>query len=75
MVAVSEVQGIVWVTEHIAGEAIYGSYDRKGKDISSMHPTLEPSFVKTATPRTKIFASMAPVLNPFWKCMSLNRIR
>ncbi|EGA69489.1 hypothetical protein VISI1226_18291 [Vibrio sinaloensis DSM 21326] len=43
-VAISEVQGIVWVTEHIGGEAIYGSYDRQGKDISHTHPTLKPSF-------------------------------
>ncbi|MGC9494470.1 hypothetical protein, partial [Vibrio genomosp. F10] len=32
VVAVSEVQGIVWVTEHIDGLALYGSYDREGKD-------------------------------------------
>lgn len=30
--------GIVWVTEHIGGMAIYGSYDRQGKDISHTHP-------------------------------------
>ncbi len=44
VVAVSEVDGIIWVTEHIGGLALYGSYDRKGKDISSTHPSLEPSF-------------------------------
>lgn len=44
VVAVSEVQGIIWVTEHFDGLAIYGSYDRNGKDISSMHPSLEPAF-------------------------------
>ena len=37
-VAISEVDGIVWVTEHIGGMAIYGSYDRQGKDISHTHP-------------------------------------
>lgn len=46
-VAVSEVQGIVWVTEHIGGMAIYGSYDRQGKDITSMHPSLKPSFCES----------------------------
>lgn len=43
-VAVSEVEGIVWVTEHIGGEALYGSYDRNGNDISHTHPTLQASF-------------------------------
>ena len=44
VVAVSEVDGIIWVTEHIAGIAIYGSYNRKGEDVSEMHPTLDPDF-------------------------------
>ncbi|WP_204244001.1 hypothetical protein [Vibrio galatheae] len=44
VVAVSEVEGIIWVTEHIGGLALYGSYDRQGQDISSRHPSLEPSF-------------------------------
>lgn len=43
-VAVSEAQGIVWVTEHIGGEAVYGSYNRQGEDISHRHPSLQPSF-------------------------------
>ncbi len=43
-VAVSEVEGIIWVTEHVGGEAIYGSYNRKGEDISATHPSLEPEF-------------------------------
>lgn len=47
VVAVSEVQGIIWVTEHIGGLALYGSYDRKGNDITSMHPSLEPSFCES----------------------------
>lgn len=46
-VAVSEVQGIVWVTEHLGGEAIYGSYDRSGKDISHTHPTLKPTYCQS----------------------------
>lgn len=46
-VAVSEAQGIVWVTEHVGGMAIYGSYDRNGNDTSSMHPSLEPSFCES----------------------------
>ncbi|MBY7698946.1 hypothetical protein [Vibrio harveyi] len=46
-VAISEVEGIVWVTEHIGGMAIYGSYDRKGKDISHSHPSLAPSFCQS----------------------------
>ncbi|RJG49528.1 hypothetical protein [Motilimonas pumila] len=44
VVAISEVQGIIWVTEHLSGLPIYGSYNRKGEDISSMHPSLEASF-------------------------------
>lgn len=46
-VAISEVQGIVWVTEHLGGEAIYGSYNRNGDDISHTHPTLKPSFCQS----------------------------
>jgi hypothetical protein len=30
---------IVFVTEHIMGEPVYGSYDRQGKDISGTHPS------------------------------------
>ncbi|CZF81304.1 hypothetical protein GMA8713_01784 [Grimontia marina] len=44
VVAVSEVQGIIWVTEHFSGLPLYGSYNRKGEDISNMHPSLEPEF-------------------------------
>jgi hypothetical protein len=44
VVAVSEAQGIVWVTEHIGGMALYGSYDRNGNDTTPMHPSLEPTF-------------------------------
>lgn len=44
VVAVSEIPGIIWVTEHIAGHAIYGSYNRQGVDISDTHPTLDPDF-------------------------------
>lgn len=40
-VAIYEDQDIVFVTEHIQGEAIYGTYDRLGKDISMTHPTFE----------------------------------
>ncbi|MGF1706455.1 hypothetical protein [Enterovibrio baiacu] len=43
-VGVSEVQGIIWVTEHFGGLPIYGSYNREGQDISGMHPTLEAEF-------------------------------
>lgn len=46
-VAVSEAQGIVWVTEHLGGEAVYGSYNREGKDISHQHPSLQPSFCQS----------------------------
>lgn len=44
VVAVSEAQGIIWVTEHFAGLPLYGSYNRQGQDIASMHPSLEPQF-------------------------------
>lgn len=39
-VAIYEDQDIVFVTEHIAGQPLYGVYDRKGKDISGSHPSL-----------------------------------
>lgn len=40
-VAIYEDQNIVFVTEHIEGEAIYGTYDRAGNDISKTHPSFE----------------------------------
>ncbi|MDD1783140.1 hypothetical protein LRP49_18395 [Enterovibrio sp. ZSDZ35] len=53
VVAVSEVDGIIWVTEHFSGLPIYGSYNRKGEDIASMHPTLEPEFCQRCHDRYK----------------------
>lgn len=38
-VAIYEDQDIVFVTEHIAGEPLYGTYNRQGKDISNSHPS------------------------------------
>lgn len=46
-VAFTELPGILWVTEHIGGEAIYGSYNIKGEDISHSHPTLKPSYCQS----------------------------
>ncbi len=39
-IAVYEDQNIIFVTEHFAGEPIYGTYDREGNDISKSHPSL-----------------------------------
>lgn len=39
-VAIYEDQDIIFVTEHIAGQPLYGIYNRKGKDISGTHPSL-----------------------------------
>ncbi|MCG9549191.1 hypothetical protein L1D27_12350 [Vibrio harveyi] len=39
-VAIYEEEDIIFVTEHLAGEALYGSYDRRGNDISDRHPSL-----------------------------------
>jgi hypothetical protein len=39
-VAIYEDQDIIFVTEHIAGQPLYGVYSRKGKDISGSHPSL-----------------------------------
>nr|WP_225874929.1 hypothetical protein [Vibrio atypicus] len=68
-VAISEVQGIVWVTEHVDGEAIYGSYNRQGQDISSTHPTLQPSFCQRCHTTYKDICvngtCAEPVLNMF----------
>lgn len=44
VVGVYETPGVVFVTEHLAGEPIYGTYDTQGNDISSEHPTFEPEF-------------------------------
>ena len=38
-VGIYEDSNIIFVTEHIAGEAIYGTYNRKGEDISDTHAT------------------------------------
>jgi len=40
-VGIYEDSDIVFVTEHIAGEPIYGTYDRNGKDISDTHPSFK----------------------------------
>jgi len=40
-VGIYEDSDIVFVTEHIAGEPIYGTYDRNGKDISDNHPSFK----------------------------------
>ena len=44
VVAISEDPSIIWVTEHIGSEPIYGSYNRKGEDISHTHPTLKSDY-------------------------------
>jgi len=44
IVAVSEDAQMLWVTEHIGGEAIYGSYNLKGEDISHTHHSLKPEY-------------------------------
>ena len=38
-VAIYEDQDIVFVTEHLGGEPLYGTYDRDGNDISNSHPS------------------------------------
>jgi hypothetical protein len=38
---VYEDSDIIFITEHIEGEAIYGTYDRQGNDISDSHPTFQ----------------------------------
>lgn len=42
VVGVYEQPGIVFVTEHLSGEAIYGTYDLSGQDISHQHPMFQP---------------------------------
>jgi len=42
VVGVYETPGVVFVTEHLVGEPIYGAYDKKGKDISHQHPKFQP---------------------------------
>ncbi|WP_408068578.1 hypothetical protein [Vibrio ulleungensis] len=66
-VAVSEVEGIIWVTEHIAGEAIYGSYNRQGQDISSSHPALEPQFCSSCHTRYKDICKNGTCTEPVLK--------
>jgi len=44
VVAIAEASNIVWVTEHLGGFPIYGSYNFKGEDVSDNHPSLAPDF-------------------------------
>ncbi|GLS90957.1 hypothetical protein GCM10007916_20240 [Psychromonas marina] len=44
VVAIAEASNIVWVTEHLGGFPIYGSYNLKGEDVSDDHPSLAPDF-------------------------------
>ena len=44
VVAVAEFSDIIWVTEHLGGFPIYGSYNFRGEDVSNTHPSLEPDF-------------------------------
>lgn len=43
-VAYLHAEQIVWVTEHVGGMPVYGSYDPMGNDVSSRHPSLEANF-------------------------------
>ncbi|RKF18819.1 hypothetical protein DBZ36_10530 [Alginatibacterium sediminis] len=47
VVGVYEKPGVVFVTEHLSGKPIYGTYDVNGKDISSTHPTFEPQYCES----------------------------
>ncbi len=40
-VAIYEDQDIIFVTEHIAGQPLYGTYNRQGKDLSNSHPSFK----------------------------------
>ena len=42
-VGIYEDSDIIFVTEHLMGEPIYGTYNRKGEDISDRHPTFNMS--------------------------------
>ncbi|MGI2259893.1 hypothetical protein [Shewanella sp. GXUN23E] len=39
-VAIYEEGNVVFVTEHLAGEVLYGTYNQAGQDISDSHPSL-----------------------------------
>jgi hypothetical protein len=43
---VFEDSGILFVTEHLKGVPIYGTYNFKGKDISDEHPSFSPAYCK-----------------------------
>ncbi len=40
-IAIYEDQDIIFVTEHIAGQPLYGTYNRQGKDLSNSHPSFK----------------------------------
>ena len=43
-VGVYESPDVVFVTEHLAGEPLYGTYDSHGQDISDTHEEFKPQF-------------------------------
>ena len=44
VIAVAESSDVIWVTEHLGGFPVYGSYNFKGEDITDTHPSLSPDF-------------------------------
>ncbi|MDB1123988.1 hypothetical protein [Vibrio algarum] len=44
VIAVAESGNLIWVTEHVGGFPIYGSYDFNGEDISDTHLSLDPDY-------------------------------
>ncbi|WP_026971765.1 hypothetical protein [Aliagarivorans marinus] len=44
VIGVYETPGVIFVTEHLAGQPLYGTYDYHGVDISEQHATFAPEF-------------------------------
>lgn len=44
VIAVAESDDLIWVTEHLGGFPLYGSYSFDGEDASDRHPSLDPDF-------------------------------
>lgn len=70
VVSVTEQPGIVFVTEHLAGFPIYGTYDTQGKDISDHHPSFNVSVCSSCHEEFEeicINGTCGDLINPIFK--------
>ncbi|MDB2705587.1 hypothetical protein N9Y67_03510 [Pseudomonadota bacterium] len=70
-VGIFEDSDIIFVTEHLIGEPIYGTYNRKGEDISDTHPTFNTNICIQCHTQNKDICTngtcFAPIIDIFKK--------